>query len=169
MKYQGCFMQVSWIGSFKVVSRKFQESFKGVLREFWGSFKGVSKKFWGWFKEVLELFRLSFHGVFRKFQGCFNKFSVWKFKGCVESIKRGFQETFRGVFKGVWSKLQKSVSKKLLKCMEILKVFQRIFKVFWESFMGAAGRFLGCSKSVSQVLQAFSAELFFTYFLKFWG
>ena len=30
MKYQGCFMQVSWIGSFKVVSRKFQESFKGV-------------------------------------------------------------------------------------------------------------------------------------------
>ena len=34
MKYQGRFMQVSWIGSFKVVSRKFQESFKGVLREF---------------------------------------------------------------------------------------------------------------------------------------
>ena len=34
MKYQGCFIQVSWIGSFKVVSRKFQESFKGVLREF---------------------------------------------------------------------------------------------------------------------------------------
>ena len=44
-KYQGCFMQVSWIGSFKVVSRKFQESFKGVVREFSGSFKGVSKKF----------------------------------------------------------------------------------------------------------------------------
>ena len=34
MKYQGCFMQVLWLGSFKVVSRKFQESFKGVLREF---------------------------------------------------------------------------------------------------------------------------------------
>ena len=45
MKYHGCFMQVSWIGSFKVVSRKFQKSFKGVLREFCGSFKGVSKKF----------------------------------------------------------------------------------------------------------------------------
>ena len=34
MKYQRCFMQVSWKGSFKVVSRKFQKSFKGVLREF---------------------------------------------------------------------------------------------------------------------------------------
>ena len=34
MKYQGCFMQVSWIGSFNCVSRKFRESFKGVLREF---------------------------------------------------------------------------------------------------------------------------------------
>ena len=41
MKYQGCFMQVSWIGSFKVVSRKFQESFNDVLREFQGCFKGV--------------------------------------------------------------------------------------------------------------------------------
>ena len=30
MKYQGCFMQVSWIGSFKGVSRKFQKLFKGV-------------------------------------------------------------------------------------------------------------------------------------------
>ena len=45
MKYQECFMQVSWIGSFKGVSRKFYESFKGVLRELRGSFKGVSKKF----------------------------------------------------------------------------------------------------------------------------
>ena len=41
MKYQGCFMQVSWIGSFKVVSRKFQESFNDVLREFQGCFKEV--------------------------------------------------------------------------------------------------------------------------------
>ena len=36
MKYEGCFMQVSWIGRFKDVSRNFQESFKGVLREFQG-------------------------------------------------------------------------------------------------------------------------------------
>ena len=41
MKYQLCFMKVSWIGSFKGVSRKFHESFKSVLREN----KGVSKKF----------------------------------------------------------------------------------------------------------------------------
>ena len=45
IKYQGCFMQISWIGIFKVVSRKFQEFFKDVLREFCWSFKGVSKKF----------------------------------------------------------------------------------------------------------------------------
>ena len=43
--YQGCFMQISWIGNFKDVSGKFQESSKGVLREFSGSFKGVLKKF----------------------------------------------------------------------------------------------------------------------------
>ena len=47
MKYQGCLMQVSWIGSFKVVSKKFQESFKGVLRDFLGSFNCVSNKFEG--------------------------------------------------------------------------------------------------------------------------
>ena len=34
LKYQGWFMQVSWIESFKVVSRKIQESFNVVLREF---------------------------------------------------------------------------------------------------------------------------------------
>ena len=41
MKYQGCFMQVSWIGSFKGVLRKFYESFNGVLR----NFEGVSRVF----------------------------------------------------------------------------------------------------------------------------
>ena len=50
------------------------------------------------------------------------------------------------------------VSKKLLKCMEILKVFQRISEVFEESFMGATGRFQGCFNSVSQVIQAFEAS-----------
>ena len=39
MKYQVCFMQVSCIGGFKDVSRKFLESFKGVLRKFLGSFE----------------------------------------------------------------------------------------------------------------------------------
>ena len=39
MKYQGCFMQVSWIGSFKGVSRKFQVSFKAVLKEFFFSLR----------------------------------------------------------------------------------------------------------------------------------
>ena len=45
MKYQGCSVQVSWIRSFRGVSRKFQESSKGVLRKFCGSFKEFSKKF----------------------------------------------------------------------------------------------------------------------------
>ena len=112
------FFKSKWKGSFKGVSRKFQESFKGLVREFWVSFKGISKKFWEWFTEVLELFIWSFHSVFRKFQGWCKKSSVWKFKGCVESIKRFFKK-LSGVFQGVWSKLQRSVSKKLLKCMEI--------------------------------------------------
>ena len=34
IKYQGCFIQVSRKGSFKGISRKFQESLKGVVREF---------------------------------------------------------------------------------------------------------------------------------------
>ena len=60
MKYQGCFMQVSWIGSFKVVSKKFQESFNDVLREFQGCFK-----------EVLRIIQVSFRAVYMKFPWCF--------------------------------------------------------------------------------------------------
>ena len=51
IKYQGCFIQVSWIGSFKVVSRNFQE-FKGVLREFQGCFKEVLRMIQGSFRAV---------------------------------------------------------------------------------------------------------------------
>ena len=47
IKYQLCFMKVSWIGSFKGVSRKFYESFKGVLREFQECFKKVLRKIQG--------------------------------------------------------------------------------------------------------------------------
>ena len=52
MKYQGCLIQVSWIGSFKGVLRKFQEAFKGVLREFQGCFKKVLRMFQGSFEGV---------------------------------------------------------------------------------------------------------------------
>ena len=45
MKYQGCFMQVSLIGSFKVVSRKFQGCFEGVSRVFQRSSDDYSSKF----------------------------------------------------------------------------------------------------------------------------
>ena len=52
MKYQGCFMQLSWTGSLKGVSTKFQESFKVVLR----AFQGHSK-------EVLRIIQESFRAV----------------------------------------------------------------------------------------------------------
>ena len=52
IKYQGCFMQVSYIGSFKVVSKKFQESFNGVLREFQGCFREVLRMIQGSFRAV---------------------------------------------------------------------------------------------------------------------
>ena len=54
IKYQGYFMQVSWIRSFKGASRKFQESFKGVLGSFFskevqrmcqGNFRALEMKF----------------------------------------------------------------------------------------------------------------------------
>ena len=41
IKYQLCFMKVSWIGSFMGVSRKFPESFKSGLRDFQGGLKEV--------------------------------------------------------------------------------------------------------------------------------
>ena len=59
MRYQGCFIQVSWIGSFKKVSRKFQ-AFKGVLREFQGCFK-----------EVLRMIQGSVRAILMKFSCCF--------------------------------------------------------------------------------------------------
>ena len=43
VKYQGRFIKVSRIGSFKGVSRKFQESLNGVLREFQGFSQKSSK------------------------------------------------------------------------------------------------------------------------------
>ena len=48
MKYQRCFMQDSWKGSFKDVSRKFQECFKefeGASRFFQRSSKDDSRTF----------------------------------------------------------------------------------------------------------------------------
>ena len=60
MKYQGCVMQVSWMGSFKKVSTVLQGCFEGVLREFQGCFK-----------EVLRITQESFRSVLMKFPWCF--------------------------------------------------------------------------------------------------
>ena len=52
MMYQGCFMQVSWIGCFKKVSRVLQGSFEGDLREFQWCFKEVLRMIQGSFTAV---------------------------------------------------------------------------------------------------------------------
>ena len=44
------------------------------------------------------------------FKGVAKSFSVCKFKGCVESISRGFQETFKGVL-GVFLRVFEATSK----------------------------------------------------------
>ena len=52
MKYEGCVMQVSWIGSFKKVSTVLQGCFEGVLREFQGCFKEVLRMIQGSFRAI---------------------------------------------------------------------------------------------------------------------
>ena len=45
MKYEGCFMQVSWIGSYKKVSGVFQGCFDGILREFQKTLRMIQGSF----------------------------------------------------------------------------------------------------------------------------
>ena len=61
MKYQGCFMQLSWIRSFKGVSRKFQESFDEDE-----SLECVTRMISECFMGVLEVFHRSLKGFSRK-------------------------------------------------------------------------------------------------------
>ena len=76
---QGCFNRVS--GSFKEVSRKFQEFVSRVFQEsFWdlsmkieGCFDGVLSGFQEDLKEVEWMFEGSLQGVSRKFYGCFKE------------------------------------------------------------------------------------------------
>ena len=80
----------TYLPCFKEVSDVCQEHFKGVLE----SYKCVSKKFQGCFKKVLRVFQGCYKEVswvFRKFQGYFKKF--WVFK----EVSRVFQESFKGV------------------------------------------------------------------------
>ena len=67
MKYQGCFMQFSWIGSFKVVSRVLQGCFKGVSRVFQRSSEDDSRKFQSCLDEVSMVFLESFKGAAKSF------------------------------------------------------------------------------------------------------
>ena len=67
-----------------------------------------------------------------------------------------FYESFR-VFQEsshVFHEIFKSESKKLLKCREIMKLFQRICEVL-KSFMVATRRFQECFKCISRVIQVF--------------
>ena len=78
--------------------------------------------------------------------GC-KKFLVLKFKGCVESIPRVFQETFEGV-SGVFSRVFEASSK---------VVCQRSYCSLWKfegvskNFRGVLGKFHGCLREISRV------------------
>ena len=71
MKYQRCFMQVSWKESFKDGSRTFQECFKefeGVSRGFQRSSKDDSRMFYeNCLNEVSMVFLESFKRVAKSF------------------------------------------------------------------------------------------------------
>ena len=116
IKYQGCFIHVSRKGSFKGISRKFQESLKGVVREFL-----MNKRY---FKEVLRMIYGCFRVIYMKFPWCFKKVSSvlhksfwcvsWMFQGFVESISRVNQDSFEGV-SGVCLRVFEASSKGVLK------------------------------------------------------
>ena len=69
MKYQGCFMQVSWIECFKKVSRVLQGCFDGVSRVFQRSSKDDSREFYSCLDEVSMVFK----GCCKKVQGVSRK------------------------------------------------------------------------------------------------
>ena len=111
------------------------------------SFKGVAKSFWcGSFRGALRVFQWCFQSVFK---------GVWsKLQRRFKAVSREFLECFKEV-SGCFIKFQECcVSNNLLKCMETLKVLQRISMVFYRSFMGATRRFQWCFKSGSQVIKA---------------
>ena len=58
-------------GSFKDVSRKFQECLKKVSRVFQDSFKGVSRKIEGYFKGDFSVFQGNLKELQSEFQGSF--------------------------------------------------------------------------------------------------
>ena len=75
-------MQVSRIGSFKDVSRKFQEPFKEDWRVFWGCFEDVQR----YFKDVSRVFQGSFKEIF----------VAWKFEECFEGVLGVFHRSVKG-------------------------------------------------------------------------
>jgi len=96
-----------------VMDRKFQD-----LREFQGCFK-----------EVLMMIQ----GKFRKFQGVTKSFRCGSLRGMLEAFQgflKKLSRVFQECFKGARSNLRSSLSKKLSKCIEILKVCQRISEMF---------------------------------------
>ena len=83
-------------GSFKEVSRKFQECFKKVSI-FQESLKGVSWKIGGYFKGVFS----GFKGYFRCFKGVSMKFQGFSMKvfEVLQGSFRGVTKQFKGCFK----------------------------------------------------------------------
>ena len=93
-KFKGC---LNFLGSFKEVSRMFQEILKGVYRKFQGSSKDNSRKFKRCFKDILGKFHGCFNNLWREFQRCFKGF--WrKCQLCLKKkVTRMFQECFNEV------------------------------------------------------------------------
>ena len=77
------------------------------------------------------------------------KVSVWEFKGCVESISRVFQVTFKGV-SGVFLRVFEATSK---------GVYQRSYWSVWKfwrcfkEYLRCLGKFHGCHREISRMLQ----------------
>ena len=114
LKFQGCFKEVLRVftgnfkgvqGSFRSVSRKFQECFfqecfKEISRVFQDCIKGVSSKIEGHFnsfKGGLRVFERSLKGVLGQFKCCFMEVSK-KFQGCFMSVSRKFKRAFQDGF-----------------------------------------------------------------------
>ena len=106
-KFKGSF-NVFW-GSFKSVSRNFQENFKDVSRVFQVRLTGVTSNF----KRVSRVIERSLKGVKVKFQWCYNAVSR-KFQECFKKSLWVYQKSFKGEcfkgflvdFKGIWKKFE---------------------------------------------------------------
>ena len=68
----------------------------------------------------------------------------WKFKGCVGSISRVFQETFEGVSGGFLGCLKQPPKECVKEVIEVYGNFEGVSK----NFQGVLGKFHGCHREI---------------------